>query len=470
MQSLQDKMFKELNNHEFFKQTQRYAQNYLDSALERNVTPTIEALENLSYFDEIMPKESSEAKNVIETLNTHGAPATSVSIGGRYFGFVTGSVIPAGLAAKHLATYWDQNSGLNVISPIASKLESTVEGWLRELFNFPENVVAGFVSGTSMANFCGLAAGRFRLLERMGWNVNVKGLYNAPPLRVVAGRHAHSTILKTISLLGFGTDNIEWVDVDNQGRMRADLVPELDDKTLLILQAGNVNSGAFDPFDEICEKANKANSWVHIDGAFGLWAQATENFKYLTKGIEKANSFAVDAHKTLNTPYDSGIVMCNDSNALISALHMEAGYIVQSKEKDGMYFTPEMSRRARIIELWATLKYLGKDGINEMINGFHERSVQFANAIKDIEGFELINDVRFNQVMIKCKTDELTEKVTAKIQDLRECWVGGSTWNGSKVIRISICAWTTTKEDIERSVKSFKHAYQLVKNDYKSNS
>lgn len=461
MASLQDKMFKELKDKEFFEQVQNYAQSYLDLALERNVSPTKEAINNLSHFDEIMPEKSSEVKEVIELLNTFGAPATTVSIGGRYFGFVTGSTVPAGLAAKHLATYWDQNSGLQVISPIASKLESTVEIWLRDLFNLPENIVAGFVSGTSMANFCGLAAGRFRLLERMDWDVNTKGLFKAPQLRVVTGKHAHSTILKTISLLGFGIDSIEWVDVDYQGRMRADLVPELDDKTLLILQAGNVNSGAFDPFDEICNKANKANAWVHIDGAFGLWAAATDDFKYLTKGIEKANSFAVDAHKTLNTPYDSGIIMCNDSDALVSALHMEAGYIIKSKAKDGMYFTPEMSRRARIFELWATLKYLGKRGINEMIKGFHERAIQFSEALQMIEGFELINDVDFNQIIVKCESDELTNIVISQIQDLKECWVGSSTWNGIKVIRISICAWTTTEEDINRSIKSFEKAYYL---------
>jgi glutamate/tyrosine decarboxylase-like PLP-dependent enzyme len=462
MNILQNKMFNELKDKNLFNQTQQYGYNYLDNALDRNVFPTEEALQNLVHFDEALPSESANAIDVLNMLQNYGAPATNTSIGGRYFGFVTGSAVPIGIATKQLATIWDQNSALNVISPVASKLESTVEKWLRELFDFEDDTVAGFVSGTSMANFCGLAAGRFRLLERIGWNVNKKGLFNAPSIRVVAGRHAHSTILKTISLLGFGTENIEWVDVDDQGRMRADLVPELDDKTLVILQAGNVNSGAFDPFDDICNKANKANAWVHIDGAFGLWAAATERFNYLTKGIEKANSYAVDAHKTLNTPYDSGIILCNDSEALISALHMEAGYIVQSKEKDGMYFTPEMSRRARIFELWATLKYLGRQGINEMINGFHDRSIQFANAIKEVEGFELINEVDFNQIIVKCNSDELTEKVIAKIQELRDCWVGGSTWNDSKVIRISICAWTTTKEDIDRSVESFKHAYQLV--------
>ena len=465
MSSIQDKMFKELQNKELFNHAQSYANEYIDTAFDRNVYPTEEALSNLKYFDEVIPELPSEANEVLNQLNRFGAPATLTNLAGRYFGFVIGSSVPVGLAAKHLTTYWDQNSVLNVSSPIASKLEGVVEGWLKELFGFSDNVVAGFVSGTSMANFCGLAAARCRLLQQIGWDVNKKGLFGAPQLRVVAGKHAHSTILKTVSLLGFGTDTIEWVDVDDQGRILVDKVPELDNRTLLILQAGNVNSGSFDPFNELCEKAKKANSWVHIDGAFGLWAGATKKFKHLTKGFEKANSWAVDAHKTLNTPYDSGIILCNDCVALISALHMQAGYIIQSNEKDGMYYTPEMSRRARIFELWATLKYLGKRGINEMITGFHQRAVQFAAEIQKVQGFELINDVAFNQIIVKCETDELTDKVLAKIQELKECWVGGSIWNGTKVIRISICAWTTTAKDISRSVVSFEKAFKVVSQD-----
>ena len=462
MNSIQSKMFKELNDSQLFNQAQSYAREYIDAIFNRNVYPTKEALNNLEYFDEPMPTISSNGEEVLRKLNEIGAPATLTNLAGSYFGFVIGSSVPVGLAAKHLATYWDQNSVLHVSSPIASKLEYVVEGWLKELFGFSHDVVAGFVSGTSMANFCGLAAARFRLLKQLGWEVNNKGLFGAPELRIITGKHAHSTILKTISLLGFGIENIEWVEVDDQGRIMVDQVPELDKRTLLILQAGNVNSGSFDPFDELCEKAKKANSWVHIDGAFGLWAGATQNFRHLTTGFEKANSWAVDAHKTLNTPYDSGIVLCNDSDALISALHMQAGYIIQSNEKDGMYYTPEMSRRARIFELWATLKFLGKDGINEMITGFHERAVQFAAEIQRVKGYTLMNNVVFNQVIVKCETDALTEKVIAKIQELRECWVGGSTWNGEKVIRISVCAWTTTKEDISKSVASFKRAFEMV--------
>jgi len=460
-ESFQQKLFKELNNKEFFKLAHNHVQTYLDSAKERAVYPLISAIENLDVFDEHMPIDSNDGKDIIELLSTVGSQATINTLNGRYFGFVTGASLPVGMATKHLTTYWDQNSALHVMSPVASKLETIVENWLKDIFQLPKSTVAGFVSGTSMANFCGLAAARFRLLERQGWDVNKQGLFNAPSLRIVTSKHAHAAIIKTISLIGIGIDQIEWVDVDNQGRIRADLLPNLDSNTIVILQAGNVNSGAFDPFEIICNKAHKANAWVHIDGAFGLWAAATKDFKYLTNGMQMAQSFAVDAHKTLNTPYDSGIILCCDQEALISSLHLDASYIIKSSARDGMYFTPEMSRRARIFELWATLKYLGKHGINDLINLFHNMALQFSDGLSEIEGFEIINDVHFNQVLVTCNNDDLTNKVLSKIQELRICWVGGSIWNNMKVIRVSICAWTTTKKDIELSIASFKKAYQL---------
>ncbi len=460
--NIQKAMFGEMLNKGVFEKAQRYGFQYLDQVFERHVFPTEEALNDLQKFEEDMPVASTNAGEVIDFLNKYGAPATSAELGGRYFGFVNGSAVPAGLAAKNLATYWDQNSAMQVISPIASKLESVVEEWLRQILGLPERTVAGFVSGTSAANFCGLAAARYRLLERMGWDVNEKGLFGAPRIRVVAGRHAHSTIHKAIGLLGFGKENVEWVEVDEQGRAVPESFPELDDRTIVILQAGNVNSGAFDPFDIICEKANAANAWVHIDGAFGLWANAVERLKHLTKGIEKANSWAVDGHKTLNTPYDCGILLCEDKEAIVSALHMTGGYIVLGDLRDGMFYTPEMSRRARVIELWATMKYLGRAGINQMVFGLHERAVQFSEEIKKVEGFEVLNDVVFNQVMVHCENDELTEKTLNRIQELRECWVGGSTWFGRKVIRISVCSWATTEEDISRSVNSFAQALREV--------
>ncbi len=453
----------ELKEKTIFDQAQKYAYEYLDTVFERNVYPDEGALNNLSHFDEQLPDDPTKANLVLESLNQYGSPATVAALGGRYFGFVTGSAVPVGIAAKSLATFWDQNSAMQVLSPLSSKLESVVENWLKEIFHLPAQTVAGFVSGTSMANFCGLAAARYRVLKNQNWDINNKGLFNAPPVRIVTGKQAHSTIHKAIGLLGFGKDNVEWVDVDEQGRIIPELIPPLDNSTILILQAGNVNTGSFDPFDKIMEKAMAANAWVHIDGAFGLWAGAVKELQHLTSGIEKANSWAVDGHKTLNTPYDNGIVLCNDKEAIVSALHMTGSYIVVSDQRDGMYYTPEMSRRARGIELWATMRYLGKNGIAQLINGLHIRAVQFHKELSDIKGFELLNDVVFNQVLVRCETDELTEKTMMRIQALRECWVGGSMWGGRKVIRISVCSWATTEADVARSVKSFQKALNEIR-------
>ena len=463
MSKIQDEMFLELRNKEIFKQAQQYAFDYIENIFDRNVYPTQDAIEKLSIFDEDLPTHSTSSKDVLEQLNTFGSSATTATLGGRYFGFVTGSAVPVGLAAKNLGTYWDQAPAMNVLSPIGSKLESVVEKWLRDLFNLPQNTAAGFVSGTSTANLCGLAAARYRILKRNDWDINEKGMRNSPSIRIVTGTQSHSTVLKAIGILGLGTENIEWVDVDNQGRIIPDLIPELDENTILILQAGNVNSGAFDNFEAICKKANKANAWVHIDGAFGLWAETVSELKYLTKGIGNATSWAVDGHKTLNTPYDCGIILCSDQEAMSSALHMSGSYLIKSTERDGMFYTPEMSRRARIIELWSIMKYLGKDGIDEMVLTMHQRARQFAEEITKISGFYVENDVVFNQVVVRCDSDNVTEQVLSNIQMLRECWLGGSMWFGKKVMRVSICSWATTEKDISRSVKSFEKALELAK-------
>lgn len=451
---LKENMFKELAEKEIFSQAREYAFDYADKAFERNVFPTEQALDNLKVFDEAIPHNSTSASDVLKLLHDYGSPATIAQTGGRYFGLVNGGIIPAGLAAKWLNDFWDQNAPLYVTSPIASTLETIVEKWLKQLFNLPDDTVAGFVSGTSMAIMCGLAAARYRIYRRNNWDVNAKGVINAPKIRIVAGRHAHATVLKAIALLGLGIDNIEWVDVDDQGRIVADKIPALDSNTILILQAGNVNSGSFDSFEEICSKAQEANTWVHIDGAFGLWAACADQLSYLTKGIEKANSWSVDGHKTLNTPYDSGIILCNDKEALISALQATGSYIVYGENRDGMLYTPEMSRRARAIELWATIKYLGKEGINHLIQGLHERAKQFAAELSK-NRFTILNDVVFNQVLVACDTDNETEEVLKGIQEQRICWCGGSQWFGRKVIRISVCSWVTSEEDVTRSVKSF---------------
>lgn len=460
--SIGQKMLKEMKEKKIFDQAKEFAFDYADKAFERNVYPAVQAIENLSFFDESFPELSSTPRNILTLLHEYGSPATVTQIGGRYFGMVNGGIIPAALAAKWLVDFWDQNSVLYVTSPITSKLESIVEKWLIQIFNLPENTVAGIVSGTSMSNLCGLAAARYRIFKRMGWDINSKGFFNAPKIRIVTGKHAHSTVLKMIALLGFGKDNIEWVDTDLQGRIISNKIPHLDDKTILILQAGNVNSGSFDDFDEICNKAKEANAWVHIDGAFGLWVSGAEKLKHLTKGIEKADSWSVDGHKTLNTPYDSGIILCKDRDALVSALQNVGSYIVLGNERDGMLYTPEMSRRARAVELWAALKYLGKHALDDLVYGLHERAVQFANELREND-FEILNEVVFNQVLVSCGTDKLTNDTLKFIQEMRDCWCGGAQWYEQSVIRISVCSWATTSEDITRSVNSFIKSRELAK-------
>ena len=454
LKDLQAKMFHEMKEKDIFRQAQEYAFDYADNVLKRNVYPTSDAMAGLEEFVEELPQSVGNAHELLEKLNRYGAPATVAQTGGRYFGFVNGAVIPTCLAARWLIDFWDQNSALYVMSPVAAKLEEICESWLRQLFGLPERVVAGFVSGSSAAIFCGLAAARYRIFQNNGWDVNEKGFWGAPRIRVVAGRQAHGTVVKAIALLGFGAGRIEWIETDTQGRIIPSEIPHLDHSTILILQAGNVCSGAFDPFDEICEKAGKANAWVHIDGAFGLWAAASNRLRHLTKGMEQADSFSVDGHKTLNTPYDSGIVLCRDGEALGYSLHASGSYIATSANRDGMFYTPEMSRRARAIELWAALKYFGKEGIDELVCGLHQRAVRMAQALK-AEKFRILNEVVFNQVLVACDSDAITQQTLRHIQESGECWVGGANWDGKPVIRISICSWATTEDDIARSVCAF---------------
>lgn len=460
--NIRERMFHEMKDKHIFNLVREYAFEYADNATGRNVFPTPEAIEGLKAFDEDLPVKPDSPEDLLAQLHKYGSPATVMESGGRYYGFVIGGTIPAALAAKWLADFWDQNAGLYMTSPVASRLETVVEKWLRQLFRLPDNVVSGFVSGTTTAVFCALAAARYRVLKQLDWDVNAKGLFNAPGIRIVAGRQAHGAVIKSILMLGLGVDNIEWAEVDSQGRIIPEKMPVLDKNTILILQAGNVNSGSFDPIDEICDKAVKAKAWIHVDGAFGLWASCSDKFAYLTRGIEKANSWSVDGHKTLNTPYDCGIVLCNDQEALVSALHVTGSYLIHGENRDGYSYTPEMSRRAHAVELWAAIKYLGQDGIKELVEGLCDRTKQFADEIK-IAGFKVMNDVVYNQVLVACENDDITSKTLELVQKSGECWCGSALWDNRKVIRVSVCSWATTAEDISRSVKAFVKAYREVK-------
>jgi glutamate/tyrosine decarboxylase-like PLP-dependent enzyme len=459
---IRKRMFNEMEQKFVFEDARNAAYSYADQALERNVFPTDDAIDDLSHFDEALPNAPGNAQQILQQLHQYGSPASVAQIGGRYFGLVNGGALPVTLAVRWLTDFWDQNTPLYLSSPVTSRLEVVTEAWLRELFYLPDSCVAGFVSGSSMAILCGIAAARQRNFERLGWDFNRKGYHGAPRLRVVASTQAHGTVSKAIALLGFGSDNIEWVDADEQGRICAELVPKLDESTILLLQAGNVNSGAFDDFKLLCAKAKKAGAWVHIDGAFGLWAAGSKRLAHLTRGIELADSWSFDGHKTLNTPYDSGVIMCRDRDALVNALHAAGAYIVYSDNRDGMLHTPEMSRRARVFELWAALKYLGKSGIDELVYGLHERALQFAAELEQ-QDFEVQNDVVFNQILVSTESEAITTATIAEIQRSGECWVGGTRWRQRDVIRISVCSWATTQQDISRSVRAFVDARERAR-------
>jgi glutamate/tyrosine decarboxylase-like PLP-dependent enzyme len=458
---LQARLYAEYADKGAFEAARRHAYAYADAAFGRRVYPAEADLAGLAGFDEALPETGAGAAEIVDQLHRDGAAGTVATIGGRYFGLVVGSALPASLGARWLADMWDQNSALCKLSPLSAKLEEVCEAWLKNLLGLPPETVAGFVSGSSIAILGGLAAGRERVFRNRGWDLNAKGLRGAPPIRVVTSRQIHATVVKAIAMLGLGIDCVEWVESDGEGRIVADKVPQLDDGTILILQAGNVNSGAFDPFAELCARARAARSWVHVDGAFGLWAAASKRLSHLTSGVEEAQSWSVDGHKTLNTPYDCGILLCRDREALVAALQASGSYIAYSNARDGMMYTPEMSRRARATELWAALKSLGRSGVEALVDQLHDRALQMAAALR-AEGFEILNHITFNQILVACGNDAITGAAVARIQDSGECWVGGVKWQGRSAIRISICSWATTEADVRRSVASFVEARAQV--------
>jgi glutamate/tyrosine decarboxylase-like PLP-dependent enzyme len=430
---------------------------------ERPVFPAQGALEGLAAFDEPLPESPGDPAAILRLLHEHGSPATVATTGGRYFGFVTGGALPAALAARWLSDVWDQVAALYLLSPVVSRLESLCEKWVVELLSLPPGTAAGFVSGTSAATLCWLAAGRNALLQRAGWDASEQGLFAAPELRVVMTSQAHATVPKALALLGLGRARVERVPVDRQGRMLASAMPPLDSRCLVIAQAGNVNSGSFDPLDEIGTLVRAANAWLHVDGAFGLWA-ASPSKRGLTAGLQKADTWAVDAHKTLNTPYDCGIVLCRLPQTLVSALQAADSSILSGEQRDGMLFTPEMSRRSRAVELWATLKSLGRSGVEDLVDRLCEHAARFARELQ-ARGFRILNDVVFNQVLVACEEPAMTHATLRLIQESRECWCGGAMWEGEPVIRVSVCSWATTASDVDRSVAAFVEARERARRE-----
>ncbi|HEY9592872.1 MAG TPA: aminotransferase class V-fold PLP-dependent enzyme [Spirochaetia bacterium] len=430
------------------------AEQYLQGASARRVFPSDEALARLKELPATLPPGPAAPAAILSLLHVIGSPTTVSQVGGRYFGFVNGGCVPGALAAKWLADAWDQNAGLYVMSPIASALEAACESWLVDLLGLPQGTGMGLVGGTSVATLCGLAAGRDELLRRAGWDAGARGLFGAPEIRVVLGAQAHASVLKALGLLGLGRERVETAPVDDQGRIDPRRLPRLDGRTLLILQAGNVSTGAFDPFAAIIPAAREAGAWVHVDGAFGLWAAASPRQRGLMTGAEQADSWSVDAHKTLNAPYDNGLVFCRSRDALANAMRASGAYFILSEQRDGMLYTPDMSRRARGVELWATLLSLGKEGVAELVDGLCANARLFGDLLR-AEGFTVHNEIVFNQVLVSCDTEELTRATLDGVQRSGECWCGGTSWNGRAAMRVSVCSFMTTEDDVRRSVRAF---------------
>lgn len=418
---------------------------------ERAVFPTKDALDDLSRLGGELPEEPTDPLEVVRLLDGFGAPATVATTGNRYFGFVVGGTLPASLAANWLAGAWDECGGGTVTSPLTAAFEEICLGWLLDVLKLPAGAGGGFVTGATMANFAGLAAARHRLLAKQGWDVEAQGLFGAPPIQVIVGDEVHASLLKALTLVGLGRERVHRIPVDERGRMRADALPELDENTLICIQAGNVNTGAFDPAPEICASARQAGSWVHVDGAFGLWARATATRAHLAAGYEDADSWSVDAHKWLNVPYESGLVFCRQAEDLRTAMSVTAAYLMPGESRQPSDYTPEMSSKARVIEVWAALRSLGRSGLAEMIERCCRHAMRFAAGLS-AAGHQILNDVQLNQVLVSFGDAETTRRIIAEVQREGTCWCGGTLWQDHTAMRISVSSWATTDEDVERSL------------------
>lgn len=430
------------------------ALDYIQHIETRSVAPSTDALENLRAFDEDLPIKGTDAVHNIEFLDEYGAPATMASNGSRYYGFVIGGSHPAALAANWMASAWDQNSGLVATSPINAKIEEVVEKWISSVLPVAKESSVGFVTGVTMANFCALAAARTTILESQGWDVEAKGLFEAPPITVVVGEEAHGSVMKALSMLGLGRERVIRIPTDANGRMRTELLPPLNHRTILCMQAGNVNTGGMDDGRVIAE-AKAQGAWVHIDGAFGLWAGASTLKRHLTVGYELADSWATDGHKWLNVPYDSGLVICRNGDHLRRSMSMHGDYLDQSGDRIPYQYTPELSRRARAIDIWAAMRTLGREGIDEMVT----RTCAFAEYLAlhlQRAGFQILNEVQTNQVLVSFGKD--TQHIIKEIQLDGTCWCGGTIWKGQPAMRISVSSVKTSEYDIKKSLTAILKA------------
>jgi glutamate/tyrosine decarboxylase-like PLP-dependent enzyme len=439
-----------------------HAMAYLDGLPERPVSVRASLTDLRTALGGPLPARPLPPDQVVAALAAAVEPGVVASSSGRYFGFVVGGATPAALAADWLTSVWDQNAGLYVLGPAASVVEETASAWLIELLGLPAPTSVGFVTGGQMANFTALATAVRDVLHRIGWDVDTDGLWGAPRVRVIVGEGRHGTIDRALRLLGMGTGSIVAVPMDGQGRM---IVPALaqalagsDGPTIVCAQAGSVNTGAIDPMGEICDLAHRSGAWVHVDGAFGLWAAASPRLRPMLAGVERADSWAMDAHKWLNVPYDSGLVLCAHPAAHRAAMGVRASYLVHAEggERDALEYNPEHSRRARGFAVYAAIRALGGTGIADLV----ERSCALARRFADrlsAAGVEVLNEVVLNQVLVRFHAaggdhDAYTRRVLDLLQDDGTCWMSGTTWNGMAAVRISVSNWSTDQDDVDRSV------------------
>ena len=432
------------------------AEEHLAEIGDRRVASSLSYEDAVAALDEPLPEQGEDPVAVIEQLAAVVGPATVASPGPRYFGFVTGGALPAALAADWLVSAWDQNSFSRVSSPAAAAVEATVERWVLEAMGLPLDAAVGVTTGATTANFTCLAAARHAVLERAGWDVEADGLIGAPAVRVYVGEHVHASLLSALRYVGFGADRAIRVPADEQGAMRADALSLDEGLAIVCAQAGEVASGAFDPLAEIAAKTRAAGAWLHVDGAFGLWAAASPALRHLTKGVELADSWAVDAHKWLNVPYDGALSIVADRAPVRAAMSMRASYLPDEEGREPIDYVPEASRRARSIPIYAALRQLGRSGLAELIERNCALARRLAAAMEELDGAEVLNDVVLNQVLVRFGDDDATtQAVIAAVQESGEAWLGGTIWAGRAAARVSVSNWSTTESDIDRLAAAF---------------
>ncbi len=445
---------------ELLEEADRRARRYVASVDERRVFPDASAIAGLERFDEPLPESGSSSGDTLALLDEAGSPATTASNGPRYFGFVIGATLPEAAAAERMVLAWDQCASSFVNSPVADVIEKQAAKWVLELLDLPRNSAVSFGTSASACGLACLSAARRELLQRQDWDFDANGLIGAPEIRVVAPETAHITVLKALRILGFGLDRIVRAPVDSFGRIDPEQLPKLDDRTILCLQAGEVNTGEFDPFTPLIEMAKQDGAWVHVDGAFGLWARANPATRALTDGIDGADSWTTDGHKWLNTPYDGAMGICRNAAALAGAMNADAAYSKASADSQ-KNLGLEFSRRARGVAIWAAIRRLGRTGLAELVERHCRQARRLKQGLTDA-GIRVLNRVVLNQVLVRLASDADTDTLREQAVETGQLWFGPTVWQGKSAFRLSVSSWRTTDDDIDKAIELLAHTYARI--------